>query len=663
MKYDSILYFFLLWYVLFCPRLNAQNEIKIDSLKRTLALAKSDSNKIDLSIKLYQEIVARDTSEALGFLNKSISLSNQIDDVNRLSQAYLVKCNHYWKRGNLNSSKEALAEVEKIISRITNKEINAKFYLEKGIVEHRGGQYSNAIEKFLEARNVYEILKDTMAISKCHINIGGSYWELNQPDEALKNYLTALEILESTNNPAEMSISSILGNIGLIYRQKNQFKKALVYYQKSLELNRKNNMKMGEAINLQNIGSLYAQSKDYNKALPYFQEAKNVATSIDDKVGILYADHSIGMHYIKTGNYNKGISVLKQNLVLAEKLNNTEEIKNMNRNISDAYEGMGNYKQALNYRRTYEQWKDSLINKDHLNKVKELELRFETAKKDKEITLLTQENKLQEAQSEKEATLRRALIGGLLLLAIIGGLLFYTMRQRLRNQKILAAKNEALNKSELSKELQTLEMKALRAQMNPHFLFNSLNSINTMILSDETENASKYLSKFSKLVRLLLENSEQPKVSLKDEIDLLKAYIQLEAIRFNNKMDYTIEVDPEIDQESTFLPSMVLQPFVENAIWHGLLHKNQKGLLTIEIKESVDNLLCSIIDNGVGREKSLTLKKEGGLKKKSMGIKITTDRLKLLTQQKIKDVISIIDLKDDNNNALGTQVNIQIPLT
>nr|WP_299070968.1 tetratricopeptide repeat protein [uncultured Allomuricauda sp.] len=663
MKYDSILYFFLLWYALFCPRLNAQNEIKIDSLKRTLALDKSDSNKIDLSIKLYQEIVARDTSEALGFLNKSISLSNQIDDVNRLSQAYLVKCNHYWKRGNLNHSNKALTEVEKRLPGITNKEIIAKFYMEKGIVEHRGGQYSNAIEKFLEARNLYEVLKDTIAISKCQTNIGGSYWELNQPDEALRNYLTAKEILESTNEPPEISISSILGNIGLIYRQKNQFKKALVYYQKSLELNRKNNMKMGEAINLQNIGSLYVKSKDYNKALPYFQEAKNVATSIDDKVGILYADHSIGMHYIKTGNYNKGISVLKQNLVLAEKLNNTEEIKNMNRNISDAYEGMGNYKQALNYRRTYEQWKDSLINKDHLNTVKELELRFETAKKDKEITLLTQENKLQEAQSEKEATLRRALIGGLLLLAIIGGLLFYTMRQRLRNQKILVAKNEALNKAELSKELQTLEMKALRAQMNPHFLFNSLNSINTMILSDETESASKYLSKFSKLVRLLLENSEQPKVSLKDEIDLLKAYIQLEAIRFNNKMDYTIEVDPEIDQESTFLPSMVLQPFVENAIWHGLLHKNQKGLLTIEIKESVDNLLCSIIDNGVGREKSLTLKKEGGLKKKSMGIKITTDRLKLLTQQKIKDVISIIDLKDNDNNPLGTQVNIQIPLT
>jgi len=206
-------------------------------------------------------------------------------------------------------------------------------------------------------------------------------------------------------------------------------------------------------------------------------------------------------------------------------------------------------------------------------------------------------------------------------------------------------------------------MKALRAQMNPHFLFNSLNSINTMILNDEPESASRYLSKFSKLVRLMLENSEQPQVTLKDELETLEAYIQLEAIRFKNKMDYKIETDSSIDQDEILIPSMVLQPFVENAIWHGLLHKNKKGLLTINIKEEGDNLLCSIIDNGVGREKSLTLKKDGGLKKKSMGIKITADRLKLLTKQKIKDVINIIDLKDNENNALGTQVNIQIPLS
>ncbi len=128
-------------------------------------------------------------------------------------------------------------------------------------------------------------------------------------------------------------------------------------------------------------------------------------------------------------------------------------------------------------------------------------------------------------------------------------------------------------------------------------------------------------------------------------------------------MEYKIKVAESIDQESTYIPSMVLQPFVENAIWHGLLHKDTKGQLTIDIKEEGDNLHCSITDNGVGREKSLKLQKQSGHKKISMGIKITTDRLKLMTKQKINEAIKILDLKDSENNAVGTQVNIVIPIS
>lgn len=648
--------------ILHCHSLQGQNQQKIDSLKQVLQTAENDSSIIINSIGLYRVLVRSDTTEALTFLNRSIRLSETIENNDLLCQGLLTKCNHYWKRGNLELARAFLLKVEKTLPEVTNKEIVAKYYLEKAIVSHRAGKYANAIAKFLEARSLYESLRDTLAVSKCHTNIGGSYWEMNQPEEALKNYLKAMNILESMQETNEVSVSSILGNIGLIYRQRNQFSEALVYYQKSLELNIKNNMKMSEAINLQNIGSLYSKTKHFEKALTYFQEAKRVALEIDDKIGVLYANHSIGNHYNNIGDYAKGIPILKDNLLLAKKLNSNEEIKNLNRDISEAYEKSGSFEKALSYRKAFELWNDSLTDTRHLQKVKDLELKYETAKKDKEITILTKENQVQEAQSEKETTLRKALIGGLIALVMIGLLLFNMMRQRLKNQKVLTLKNEQINKAKLSEELQTLEMKALRAQMNPHFLFNSLNSINTMILNDENEGASRYLSKFSKLVRLLLENSEQPMVSLKDEIDMLETYIQLEALRFNNKLEYQITIEEAIDQEATLLPSMVMQPFVENAIWHGLLHKDSKGLLSIQIKEEGNKLHCSIIDNGVGREKSVTLKKEGGLKKKSMGIKITADRLKILTQQKIQDVINIIDLKDDNQNALGTQVNIQIPI-
>jgi LytS/YehU family sensor histidine kinase len=208
-------------------------------------------------------------------------------------------------------------------------------------------------------------------------------------------------------------------------------------------------------------------------------------------------------------------------------------------------------------------------------------------------------------------------------------------------------------------------MKALRAQSNPHFIFNCLNSINRMILSGEADDASRYLTKFSKLIRLILENAEYTTVSLKNELAMLESYIQLEALRFKGKISYKISVDATIEPESIHLPSMVLQPFVENAIWHGLMHKenDDKGMIAIVIREEEGRLLCTIEDNGVGREKAKVLREKSILKSKSMGIKITEERLRLLSKEQLKQWIRITDLKDSLDQVLGTRVDIMVPIS
>jgi LytS/YehU family sensor histidine kinase len=192
-----------------------------------------------------------------------------------------------------------------------------------------------------------------------------------------------------------------------------------------------------------------------------------------------------------------------------------------------------------------------------------------------------------------------------------------------------------------------------------------MNSINRMILNGETEGASLYLTKFSKLMRLILENAEATTVSLENELALLKSYIQLEELRFKGKISYRISVDESIEPESTYLPSMVLQPFVENAIWHGLMHKerDEKGLITIDVREEDDRLLCTIEDNGVGREKAQQLREKSVLKSKSMGMKITEERLRLLSREGLEQLIRITDLKDTLDQALGTRVEINIPIS
>jgi LytS/YehU family sensor histidine kinase len=238
------------------------------------------------------------------------------------------------------------------------------------------------------------------------------------------------------------------------------------------------------------------------------------------------------------------------------------------------------------------------------------------------------------------------------------------LRQRMRNQKVLAQKDQEIQASNLKREISELEMKALRTQINPHFIFNSMNSINRMILDSDAAGASRYLGQFSRLVRLILENSENARVSLHNELAMLESYIQLEDMRFKGRIGYKINVSETIDQENTYLPAMMLQPFVENAIWHGLMHKpvDQKGFINIGIHEEEDVLICMIEDNGVGRENAVQLQEKSILKTKSMGLQITERRLKLLNKNKVTEMINIVDLKDPDLNALGTRVNISIPL-
>lgn len=211
------------------------------------------------------------------------------------------------------------------------------------------------------------------------------------------------------------------------------------------------------------------------------------------------------------------------------------------------------------------------------------------------------------------------------------------------------------------KQLFELEQKALQLQMNPHFLFNSLNSIQSFVLNNDIDNAILYLSKFSQLMRRTLSNSRESTIPFRDEIQALILYIEIEKLRFDNKFDYHIHIDPEIDDSFIEIPPMILQPYVENAIVHGLMHSKVKGHLNIEITLKDENILCAIEDDGIGREKAAAIKRESGIERKSRGMIITQERLDILNQySKDQYTVKVIDLKDKNGNPAGTRVEVSI---
>lgn len=248
-------------------------------------------------------------------------------------------------------------------------------------------------------------------------------------------------------------------------------------------------------------------------------------------------------------------------------------------------------------------------------------------------------------------------------LLAIGGIIFGAYQYRVDQ-----IRRKARLKADYEKKLAQVEMSALLAQMNPHFLFNTLNSIDSYIVKNESKKASEYLNNFARLVRLILQHSRSDYISLADELEALDLYLQMESLRFDNCFDYKIEVDDSLRTSSIVIPPMLIQPFLENAIWHGLRHLSKdpcEGKILLKITRDGDYLRCVIEDNGIGREKSMELKagKSGNNHKKSMGMRITRDRIDLINKLRNVDArVEIIDLKDDNGEATGTRVELTIPV-
>jgi sensor histidine kinase YesM len=230
--------------------------------------------------------------------------------------------------------------------------------------------------------------------------------------------------------------------------------------------------------------------------------------------------------------------------------------------------------------------------------------------------------------------------------------------------KILEVQHIEQVKAAFGKKMAEAEMNTLRAQMNPHFIFNCLNSIKLYALENDSNAASEYLTLFSQLIRLVLENSRSEKITLKKELETVELYIKLEAMRFKDKVGYSIAVSPEIDIQYTELPPLLIQPYVENAIWHGLMHKKEGGCITIEIgQQENDTLLIDITDNGIGRERAAMYKSKSATSQKSFGLKMTSDRIEIINQiYGIRAEVKVIDLKNDLNYSTGTKVMIKIPV-
>ena len=322
--------------------------------------------------------------------------------------------------------------------------------------------------------------------------------------------------------------------------------------------------------------------------------------------------------------------------------------------LSERIEARSDYKKAFQYITSYQNLTDSIgkrrgaleARSEKLGAVgRESLLELEVLKKDQELSQNTIDFLMRESNLKEDVvSFQRYLIYGLILvlLAASGGLIYI---MRVSKQRRIAN--------------QQLALRSLRSQMNPHFIFNALNSVNSFISLSDERSANKFLSEFSKLMRTVMENSEHDLISLAKELEILRIYLELEHFRFKDKFSYQLNLPEGIDEEAYELPPMLIQPYIENAIWHGLRYKEELGELSVSFSEEGGKLKVQIRDNGIGRAKSLEIKTKNQLKTKSTAMKNIGERIRIfndLHKMKIE-----VEVKDVNADGSGTLVELIIP--
>jgi tetratricopeptide (TPR) repeat protein len=397
-------------------------------------------------------------------------------------------------------------------------------------------------------------------------------------------------------------------------------------------------------LNASNTG--YINSGSYNwtfgDQVQYQNQILQIGVDRKDNNVIGLANFNLGKTYLTASKPDSAILFLKSSIKTAEVSGDFKLEQKSVQELAMIYEKKGQLTLALDLYRRYFLKYDELLEKNGINDKNVLTLNEEFLKQEQRISELIETQKLRDLDFARQ----KKILWSLALIIVVFGLLTWLLVRNIREKQ---------------RANMQIKIQSLRSQMNPHFIFNSLNSVNNFISKNDERSANKYLSDFSKLMRAVLKNSDLDFVSLESEIETLRLYLELEHFRFGNKFTYALTIDESIEPNQVQIPPMLVQPYIENAIWHGLRYKEDKGELLVRFYLEGGHLFCTIIDNGIGRKKSAELKTSNQKQQQSTGIKNTKERIELLNKMyKTKLQIRIEDL-EQNGEALGTKVLISLP--
>ncbi len=695
--------YFVIAFLLFIPQMFAQthqiNRLKIDSLKKALPFL-HDSGRIDcLNEMIFRYIFLSKKDSAEYYTAIAYEEVKKLGYTHGIAKLLAIKAlMESWYFNNAAKEEELARESLRWYDKTSNKEGIFIPYYRLGNALRAQGFYPEAIKNFENCYNSAKKIGDEWLMFESLYASSGVYSNMGDYEKAFELSRQSFQLALKINN--EESIKLGLWNIGEMYVAIEDYPTAINYFRQVYDknspdiVNNCTSFKMGFAelfsllqqydsamyyfnlfdtskvsekdlqLFLSSKGKYYFLRKEYQQALPNFLRALNYHKQFSDRGMVMGTLLEIAKTYFALQNNEAAFRYAGEALSMAHQSGARQIIRDGSQIIASVYDHRRQTDSAYFYYRQYVALKDSILTEQVKGKIA-------AYGPEQKIELLNKENEVQQAELQKQAILKNTLISGILVLLLLSVFIFRYIMLKRKNETHLRelAENELqLQKLESKRthaEFQQhdteLEMQALRAQMNPHFIFNCLSSINRFILKNESEPASDYLTKFSRLIRMVLTNSKKSFIALEDELEMLRLYLEMERLRFQYSFGYNISFKNEIDPENIFIPPLLLQPFAENAIWHGLMHKQGQGHLEIALSLEKKILTCMLTDDGIGRKSAAMIKSKSAEKRKSMGLQITTERLALLNQDMdVQTFFNIEDITDGEGNATGTRVILKM---
>lgn len=517
------------------------------------------------------------------------------------------------------------------------------------------GKLDSALIFVLKGARILEKINDQQHILAAYNNMAMIYNNQGKTDLAIDTYLKIFEkIADKEPMVQHLAISN---NIALAYQKKEDIDEAITWYEKMLQYAEQTQMPKGFIYAQVGLGNLYIKKERYEQAQQSAQEALRLAQRVQSQKPLLEAMQLVGLTEFYLKRYSSAEGYYLDALDLADSLGVVANQRAIYEQLTRLYETTGQYEKALKSQRQQEVLKDSLFSEQKIALMEEMEAKYQTERARKEQRIAEKNKAIAEAETLQERRLRWGSAGIFLLILLGIGLYVRQYRARKRSE-LLEIELEASRKRLAEVEARrSAELKAIKAQLNPHFMFNALNSIQEYILLNDKFSASEYLGKFADLMRLYLDQSQTPLITIAEEIKTLDLYMELESLR-QEEVEYELQCPEALRQGGYYIPALLLQPYVENAFKHGLWHKEGKKFLSVRFWLEQELLYCSIKDNGVGRTRSAQLREA---KHRSFSTEANADRLALIQERFKKKVgVQIIDLKEADR-ALGTEVRISIP--